>query len=190
MTLLLAAAAGVLIGLSLGALGGGGSILAIPVLVYALGQTPSQATTGSLVVVGVTSLISAVAAYRAGNVLLPRGITFGVLSIGGAAAGAKLSAHVSEPVLLAAFAGLMLVVGGLMAVRQLHTRPELQTEGASERQLAAVASKRAGAAPAAGRSAAGNGVGSSLPRARRPLLDDPIITFSPTFACQCPRALK
>jgi uncharacterized protein len=188
VTLLLAAAAGVLIGLSLGALGGGGSILAVPVLVYALGQTPSQATTGSLVVVGVTSLVSAVAAYRAGNVLLPRGVAFGVVAIGGAAAGAKLSAHVSEPVLLAAFAGLMLVVGGLMALRQLHSRPKSRTEADSERQLAAVASERAGATPAAARSTAG--VESSLPRTRRPLIDDPIITFSPTFACQCPRALK
>ena len=96
MTLLLAVVAGALIGLSLGALGGGGSILAVPVLVYALGQSPAQATTGSLVVVGLTSLISAVAAYRAGNVLLARGVTFGVVAIGGAAAGAKLSAHVSR----------------------------------------------------------------------------------------------
>ena len=122
MTLLLAVVAGALIGLSLGALGGGGSILAVPVLVYALGQSPAQATTGSLVVVGLTSLVSAMAAYRAGNVLLARGVTFGVVAIGGAAAGAKLSAHVSEPVLLAAFAVLMLVVGGLMGVRQLRGR--------------------------------------------------------------------
>ena len=47
-----AAAAGLLIGLALGALGGGGSILAVPVLVYLLGQSPAEATTGSLVVVG------------------------------------------------------------------------------------------------------------------------------------------
>ncbi len=155
MILLLAAAAGVLIGLSLGALGGGGSILAIPVLVYALGQTPSQPTTGSLVVVGVTSMISAVAAYRAGNVLLPRGVTFGVVAIGGAAAGARLSAHVSEPVLLAAFAVLMIVVSGLMAVRQLRGRPARRSEGDGERQLATVATERAGARPTAGRPVAG-----------------------------------
>ena len=69
VTLFLAAVAGVLIGLSLGALGGGGSMLAVPVLVYALEQPPAQATTGSLVVVGVTSLAGAVTAHRAGNVL-------------------------------------------------------------------------------------------------------------------------
>ena len=89
MTLLLAVAAGALIGLSLGALGGGGSILAVPVLVYLLDQSASQATTGSLVVVGVTSLIGAIAAHRAGNVLLGRGLVFGLVAIGGAVAGAE-----------------------------------------------------------------------------------------------------
>ncbi len=82
LDLVLAVAAGALIGLSLGALGGGGSILAVPVLVYALGQSPAQATTGSLVVVGVTALTGAVAAHRAGNVLLGRGVVFGVVAVG------------------------------------------------------------------------------------------------------------
>ena len=56
---LLASPLGFLIGVSLGALGGGGSILAVPVLVFVAGQTPSAATTTSLVVVGVASLIGA-----------------------------------------------------------------------------------------------------------------------------------
>ena len=154
MTLVLAVAAGALIGLSLGALGGGGSILAVPVLVYLLGQTATQATTGSLVVVGVTSLIGAAAAHRAGNVLLGRGVAFGAVAIGGAALGAMAAAHVDDDVLLAAFAVLMLLVGGLMAWRQL------------------------------GRDRGDHQAGS------RPSLDEPIITFSPTFACNCTRALK
>ncbi len=155
MTLALAVAAGVVIGLSLGALGGGGSILAVPVLVYALGQSPAQATTGSLVVVGVTSLAGAVAARRAGNVLLGRGVAFGLVATGGAVAGARASTVVAEPVLLAAFAVLMLAVGALLAVRQWRGRHAVVTD-----------------------------------RPERTGLDDPIITFSPTFACQCPRALK
>ncbi len=159
MTLLLAVVAGAFIGLSLGALGGGGSILAVPVLVYALGQSPTQATTGSLVVVGTTSLVGAVAAYAAGNVLLARGMAFGVVAIGGAVAGARASTMVPEPVLLGAFAALMLAVGVLLAVRQWRSH----------------------------RSASGQ---PEAPAAPRPTLDDPIITFSPTFACQCPRALK
>ena len=176
MTLLVAAVAGVLIGLSLGALGGGGSILAVPVLVYALGQSPSQATTGSLVVVGLTAVTSAVAAYRAGHVLLARGFTFGVVAIGGAAAGAKLSSHVSEPVLLAAFALLMLAVGGLMAARQLLAHRARFDEPARELEPAMAV--------------AGGRGGSTATRRRPPGLDDPIITFRPGFACQCPRALK
>ena len=56
MTLALAVLAGALIGLSLGALGGG-SILAVPVLAYALGQSPAQVTTGSLVVVAVPVML-------------------------------------------------------------------------------------------------------------------------------------
>lgn len=156
--LLLAVVAGALIGLSLGALGGGGSILAVPVLL-ALGQSPAQATTGSLVVVGVTSLAGAVTARRAENVLLARGVAFGAVAIGGAVAGAHLSSTVPEPVLLAAFSALMLAVAGLMTVRQLRSRRR----------------SRAGA---------------DASSAERPQLDDPIITFSPTFMCQCPRALK
>ena len=160
--LVVAVAAGALIGVSLGALGGGGSVLAVPVLVFALGQSPAQATTGSLVVVGITSLAGAVSAHRAGTVLLGRGVAFGLVAIGGAAVGAKASALVSDAVLLSAFATLMLVVGGLMAVRQVRAhRPRGRTDDAHGTR-----------------------------DARRPTLDDPIITFSPTFACQCPRAVK
>lgn len=151
---IVAVAAGVLIGLSLGALGGGGSIMAVPVLVYALDQSAGQATTGSLVVVGVTSLIAAITANRAGHVLLGRGVVFGLVAIGGAAGGAKAAAHVPDDVLLAAFAVLMLLVGTLMAWRQVGHR------------------RASGGARS------------------RPRLDDPIITLSPAFACQCPRALK
>ncbi len=153
LTVLLAVLAGALIGLSLGALGGGGSILAVPVLVYLLGQTPAQATTGSLVVVGVTSLLAAVTAHRQGTVLLGRGITFGATAIAGAAAGSLAAARVPEPVLMASFAALLLVVGAVMLIRQLRHR-------------------------------------SNPDKGPRPGFDDPILTFSPTFACHCPRALK
>ena len=151
--LAIAVVAGALIGLSLGALGGGGSVLAVPVLVYGLGQSAAQATTGSLLAVAVTSLVAAVTAYQSGNVLLTRGIVFGVVAIGGAAAGAKASSLVAAPVLLAAFAGLLLVVAAVMAARQFRSR----------------------------RGQPGH----------RPLMhvDDPIVTFRPSFACHCPRAL-
>ncbi|NYI80913.1 sulfite exporter TauE/SafE family protein [Nocardioides panzhihuensis] len=167
MTLLVAAAAGALIGLSLGALGGGGSILAVPVLVYLLDQSPAQATTGSLVVVGLTSLIGAAAAHREGNVLLGRGFVFGLVATGGAVLGAAASSRVPEDLLLAAFAALMLLVGVILAWRQIRHGQDSQSSQDSQ-------DSQDGAAG----------------HAARPALDDPIITFSPTFACQCPRALK
>jgi uncharacterized membrane protein YfcA len=122
VTLAVIVIAGTLIGLSLGALGGGGSILTVPALVYGLGQTAGQATSGSLLVVGITSLAGAITAYRSGNVLLTRGLAFGAVAIGGAAAGAKASGLVPQPVLLAAFAALLLAVAAVMAARQLRSR--------------------------------------------------------------------
>ena len=89
---------------------------------YLLGQSPAQATTGSLVVVGVTALVGALAAHRAGHVLLGRGLVFGLTATGGAVLGAHASTRVPEPVLLAAFSALMLVVGTGLAVRQWHGR--------------------------------------------------------------------
>ena len=87
-----ALAAGVVIGLSLGALGGGGSILTVPALVYLLGQSPVAATTGSLVIVGITSLAGMVAHARAGRVRVAQGLLFGVLGVAGSWYGSTLSA--------------------------------------------------------------------------------------------------
>lgn len=109
--------AGLAIGLALGALGGGGSILTVPALVYLLGQDAAVATTGSLVVVGTSALMGMAAHARAGRVRLLHGAVFGVLGTAGSYAGSRLSAHVPSPVLLSAFAGLLLVVAALMARR-------------------------------------------------------------------------
>ncbi len=122
MTLVLAGAAGLLIGLSLGALGGGGSILAVPVLVYVLGESAAEATTGSLVVVGLTALVGAVSAHRHGTVLWARGLAFGATALLGAVLGARASTSVSGAVLLAGFSVLMLVVAGLMTWRLVQQR--------------------------------------------------------------------
>lgn len=109
---------GLLIGLSLGALGGGGSILAVPALVYLFGQDPRAATTGSLLIVGVTSLIGMVPHQRAGRVSLAKGLVFGVLGVAGSYLGSLLSTTVPENVLLASFSVLILVVAGLMTRRR------------------------------------------------------------------------
>jgi uncharacterized protein len=121
VTLLVALAAGAVIGLGLGALGGGGSILAVPVLIFLLGEGPAEATTGSLVVVGATALTGVVAAHRAGTVRVARGLGFGLVAIGGAVVGARAAARVDPAVLLAAFSVLMLLAGTSMALRGLRT---------------------------------------------------------------------
>ena len=109
---------GFLIGVSLGALGGGGSILAVPVLVYAAGETPKAATTTSLVVVGATALGGMFAHLRAGHVRVVPGVVFGLAGIGGALLGTRLNDAVNANLLLLAFAGLMLIAAWRMWVSQ------------------------------------------------------------------------
>ncbi len=115
--LLLATVAGQLIGLSLGALGGGGSILTVPVLVYVLGQSPHQATTASLLVVGLAAVIGALTHARAGRARVKTGLLFGLLGVAGSYAGSLASAAVPAHVLMAGFGVLMLVVAATMIVR-------------------------------------------------------------------------
>ena len=116
--LAIAIPAGLLIGLSLGALGGGGSILTVPALVYLLHQPPHAATTGSLLIVGITALAGMTAHLRAGRVRVAQGITFGVLGVAGSYAGTRLSASIKPDLLLALFAVLMLVAAAAMLRRR------------------------------------------------------------------------
>ena len=116
--LALAVPVGLLIGLALGSLGGGGSILTVPALVYLLGQSPQAATTGSLLIVGTTALAGAAAHWRAGRVRVGPGLVFGALGLAGSYVGTRLSAGVDPHVLLTAFAVLMLVAAAAMLRRK------------------------------------------------------------------------
>jgi uncharacterized membrane protein YfcA len=113
--------AGLVIGLSLGALGGGGSILTVPALVYLLHQQPHTATTGSLLIVGITALAGMIAHRRAGRVRVAQGVTFGILGVAGSYAGTWLSAGVRPGLLLTLFAVLMLTAAGAMLRRRRDT---------------------------------------------------------------------
>jgi uncharacterized protein len=113
---LLASPLGFLIGLSLGALGGGGSILAVPVLVYAAGQDPKAATATSLLLVGSASLVGMVPHWQAGRVRVGIGIVFGLTGIGGSLAGSALNKHIDPDLLLLAFAGLVCVAAWRMLI--------------------------------------------------------------------------
>ncbi len=84
-----------LIGLSLGLMGGGGSILTVPIFVYVLGFDPKLAIAMSLPVVGITSLVGAFGHWRAGNVRLGTALLFGAIAMVGAFAGARLAVFVS-----------------------------------------------------------------------------------------------
>jgi len=109
-----AAPLGFLIGLSLGTLGGGGSILAVPALVYGAGEAAHAATTTSLVVVGSTALVGMAGHLRAGRVHLWAGLGFGLVGIGGSFLGSALNRDIPGDVLLLAFSGLILVAAWRM----------------------------------------------------------------------------
>ena len=114
MRALLASPLGFLIGLSLGALGGGGSILAVPALVYAAGQDPKAATATSLFLVGSASVVGMATHWRAGRVRLGTGFVFGVAGIAGSLAGSALNQRLDPDVLLLGFAGLVCVAAWRM----------------------------------------------------------------------------
>jgi uncharacterized membrane protein YfcA len=113
-TTLLAILLGTLIGLSLGMLGGGGSILTVPALVYILGQDPHAAVSASLVIVGLNAVTGAWFHLRAGHVRLKSALLFGGAGLLAAFAGARLSTLLPATVLLVLFALLMLVVATMM----------------------------------------------------------------------------
>jgi uncharacterized membrane protein YfcA len=98
----------------LGLLGGGGSILAVPILVYVFGMDAKPALATSLLVVAVSSAIGATQHARRGNVWLRAALTFGGVAMVGAYGGARLAAYVPSHVLLLLFAGLLGVTATVM----------------------------------------------------------------------------
>lgn len=112
MTLLITLA--LVIGLLLGLLGGGGSILTVPVLVYLVGLSPKTAIATSLVVVGTTSLIAVIGHARGGRVCWKTGYVFGLAGMAGAYGGGRLAAYLPGHVLLLLFAAVMLGTAAAM----------------------------------------------------------------------------
>ena len=115
---ILAFALAAAIGLSLGLLGGGGSILTVPVFVYVLGFAAKPAIAMSLPVVGVTSLLGAAFHWRLGNVRVRTALTFGLVAMIGAFAGAKISVFVTGAAQLLLLALVMLAA----AISMLRSR--------------------------------------------------------------------
>ena len=109
-----AIALGLVIGLALGALGGGGSILAVPVLVHLAGQAPSAATATSLVAVGVAAAVASIGHRRSGNVHWPAALAFVATGVPGSWAGTTVNQHIDGDVLLLLFSVLVLVAAHRM----------------------------------------------------------------------------
>jgi|TARA_R110002110_G_scaffold378783_2_gene589297 uncharacterized membrane protein YfcA len=125
---IIAVALGLLVGLSLGALGGGGSTLAVPILVFVAGLQAQDATTASLLVVGVASAFGVVSHFRNGNVRLGAGIAFGAAGIFGSRIGLLVNRSLDENALLLAFSALIIFV----AVRMYRS---IDKSAAANKQL-------------------------------------------------------
>ncbi|MCE0486779.1 sulfite exporter TauE/SafE family protein [Ornithinimicrobium sediminis] len=113
-TLVLTLALAVLVGVTLGLLGGGGSILMVPLLVYVAGMEAKEAIATSLLVVGVTSAVGAISHARAGRVQWRTGLIFGAAGMAGAYGGGRVAEFIPGEVLLIAFALMMLATSVAM----------------------------------------------------------------------------
>ena len=117
----------VLIGLSLGMIGGGGSIITVPVLVYVLGVEAHQAISMSLAVVGATSIIGTSLHHQHKTVIWKIGFLFGGAGIFGAYFGSRLTYLFSPSALLLIFAVIMIVVAIVMFTKNHETEQNSRT---------------------------------------------------------------
>jgi uncharacterized membrane protein YfcA len=126
--MLIALLAGVVIGLCLGALGGGGSILTVPVLVSLLHLEPHAATCAALIIVGLSALTAAVAHARAGHVDWRTAAPFGVASSVTAFGGSVANRAADPDVLMLALSAVMLAAAAAM----LHRTRNLSAAGETD----------------------------------------------------------
>lgn len=139
--ILLAAGIGIFIGLVVGALGAGGGILSIPVLVYLLSQSPHAAAAESLIIVGLTSFVALLT--RREQVRWREGLSFGFLTLLGAVAGARLNLLISSQILLYSFSLLLIVIAIVMLRRaQTMRRTERTTQATKSSKTAPATANR------------------------------------------------
>ena len=116
---ILSLASGSLVGLILGLIGGGGSIFAVPLLVYVVGVPSAHIAIGtSAIAVAASAAINLAGHARAGTLRWPCAIVFALSGIIGATTGAQLGKMVDGQKLLALFGALMIVIGLLMLRRR------------------------------------------------------------------------
>lgn len=124
---------GLLTGAVMGALGGGGAILTIPVLIYIVGMPPHDATTASLVIIGVSAASTAIGHVRGGTARVLDALVLAAVGAVGTYAGSLASAAVAAPVLVVLLASLLAVVGALM-LRQSSDVENADVENADVEQ--------------------------------------------------------
>ena len=117
------------VGLSLGLLGGGGSILTVPIFIYASGYGAKQAIAMSLPVVGFTSLVGAIGHWRSGNVHVRTAVIFGAVAMAGAFAGARLADYLAAQTQLIIFAIVMVAA----AIGMFRPRRDAGADAADQR---------------------------------------------------------
>lgn len=115
---------GSLVGLSLGVFGSGGSVLAVPILVYILGMGVKDAIAMSLVIVGITAATGAVQQYRQKTFCLKAAIFFSVVGIVGSYGGTWL-AMLASPILQLFIFGLVMVIASVATM--LKKEPDMDT---------------------------------------------------------------
>ena len=182
---------GLAIGLALGALGGGGSILAVPVLVHLAGQSVTAATATSLVAVGVAAAVGSVGHAKAGRVRWDAAAVFVAVGVLGSWVGAQVNHRVDGDVLLLAFSGLVLVA----AHRMLTACPSCTREGEEEVMEAAAADPLESLAPLPPALAVGGGTATSARVAVEPATDGaappaPVPASAPSGATTPPMSLR
>lgn len=133
--ILLTLALSILIGISLGLLGGGGSILTVPILSYVAGMAPKAAIASSLVVVAITSAVGVIPHARARRVMWRTGVLFGGAGMVGAYAGGRVSQLFPARALMIAFA-VMMVVTAIAMLRRASQRPSAPAPALTPREAA------------------------------------------------------
>lgn len=119
MELVLALAAGLLLGLLLGVLGGGGGIIAVPVLL-ALGESMDSASTSSLIIVGIGAATGLAMQARNGRIDWRVGCSFGLLGAAGAIAGSRLALWTDDRIQIGGFTILLLIAAwGMLKPRRV-----------------------------------------------------------------------
>ena len=135
LVLFLSLFSGIIVGFSLGLIGGGGSVLAVPLLLYVVGVRDVHTAVGtSALAVGAIAAINLIGHKRNNHVRIKQGLAFALPGIGGTILGAQLGLLTPPENLLLLFAGFMVVVGAIMFKKKV-TKQNIQTSNGQATML-------------------------------------------------------